>query len=213
MLTKMPKVGDVLIAKDCPGIRKMGDMTAGREYKVVSRYGSTEIIDDDGDGRVMCEMYLNRFTLKNVVTDCLTSVPKVGDVVIAKESQFGMGGIADITKGMSYTITEVSDGGRNAWFRDDSGMGRIIDTNRLEHFTLKVEAPTRPVGFIEINREYDFLVGKTRLVLDVDADGLATIKALTQDSKGERYKSELADKIAQCQAEMDHLNAMLAEVE
>jgi hypothetical protein len=210
MLKEMPKVGDVLIAKECQGIRQMGDMTVGKEYEVVrSECEGIAIIDDYEDVRVWGERYLDRFTLKVVEPVGLREMPKVGDVIIAINDDRGMGGIADITKGKEYPISKVT--GNSAWFRDDRGFERIVSDKRLEHFTLKVVTPDK-VGFIEINREYEFLVGKTRVVLDVDADGLAAVKALEQQSAGNKYKAELVDKIAMCQAEMDQLKSLLAEV-
>lgn len=213
MLKEKPKVGDVLIANHCQGIRQMGDMTAFKEYEVVkTEYGDIAINDDEGDARSWGIGYMDRFTLKADEPVGLKEVPKVGDVIIALNDDRGRGGIADITKGMEYTITGLSKCGKDAWFRDDNGFARIVGASRLMFFTLK-EVQSDTVGFIEINREYDFLTGKTRVVLDVDAAGLVAVKALVERSAVDKYKAEIADKIAQCQAEMDQLKSLLAEVE
>lgn len=215
MLKETPKVGDVLIAKSCQGIRQMGDMTAFKEYEVVKdEYGDIVIFDDDGDARSFGASYFPRFTLKEAEPVGLLEVPKVGDVIIAINDDRGRGGIADITKGKAYPITKVTSGGKDAWFRDDTGFERIVSESRLMFFTLKGAVTPDKVGFIEMQSAHMDPPGSsiTELTILVDSDGYDSVYALSQKSIVERSKSILLDKIAQCQAEMDSLNALLAEV-
>ena len=141
MLTKMPKVGDVLIAKDCPQIHAMGDMTPGKEY---------EVLEIDYRGEAVIE--------------------------------------------------------------DDDGDDRAIDTHRFARFNLKKVMPKK-VGFIEFEDESHHGDGTSTVTLYVDSDGFQSLCALRDSSVNERQKSQIVGKIAQCQAEMERLNALLAEVE
>lgn len=139
----------------------------------------------------------------------LTTMPKVGDVVIANKT--GGKRYTDVTVGEEYEVFSMNDG--NAIFLDDMRDECYIDYDRFECFALKSEVyAEESVGYIvfcgsePITSEKLIALGLTKeLTVLANDEGMDVIKGLWNTSLQQRKRTEIQAKIDALQAELNAL--------